>query len=354
MAGATTSAKTRRAAAPRPRLFWRRYSDERLLTVRICDLGVRVEGTWLEEAVGELHDDLARRDVRLRPHAWLSHDWFSPDNVPGIAIPFYLAHPRLTRLERSQMLEVEGGSREDCLRILRHECGHAVQHAWQLHRRRRWQQVFGRASRRYPDFYRPNPASRAFVQHLRLYYAQSHPAEDFAETFAVWMQPRAIWRKRYDGWPALQKLEYVDELMQELTPLKPPVRTRSRIEPLNTIRMTLGEYYAHKREQYSAGQPDIYDRELRRLFSDDPANRHRELASTFLRRNRTEIRRLVSKWTGEYQFTLDQVLEDMIGRCRELRLRAAAPDRQLRVDFGMLLAVKTVHYLYSRRNWIAL
>ncbi|HUU32752.1 MAG TPA: hypothetical protein VMW48_01750, partial [Vicinamibacterales bacterium] len=71
-------------------------------------------------------------------------------------------------------------------------------------------------------------------------------------------------------------------------------------------------------------------------------------------RNRTEIRRLVSRWTGEYQFTLDQVLEDMIGRCRELRLRAATPDRVLRLDFAMLLAVKTVHYLYSRRNWIAL
>ncbi|MGD9905791.1 MAG: putative zinc-binding metallopeptidase [Vicinamibacterales bacterium] len=353
MAGAHRSS-TRRRKAPRRRLTWTRYSDERLLDVRICDLGLRLEGTWLERCVREVHADLERRDIPLRPHAWLSHDWFSPDGVPGIAIPFYLAHPRLTRLERSQMLEVEGGSREDCIRILRHECGHAVQHAWQLQRRRRWQQLFGSASRRYPDVYRPNPASRRFVQHLRLYYAQSHPAEDFAETFAVWMQPRSIWRKRYKGWPALNKLEYVDTLMRDLAAVRPAVRTRARIEPLSTIRTTLREYYAQKREQYSAGRPDIYDRELRRLFSDAPADRTRELASTFLRRNRTEIRRLVSRWTGEYQFTLDQVLEDMIGRCRELRLRAAAPEGQLRVEFAMLLAVKTIHYLYSRRNWIAL
>jgi hypothetical protein len=344
----------KRPVTPRARLTWSRYSDERLLDMRICDLEVRLDGTWLEECVLELHADLDRRAVSLRPHAWLSYDWFSPDGVPGFAMPFYLAHPRLTRLERSQMLEVEGGSREECSRILRHECGHAVQHAWRLHRRRRWQQLFGNATRSYPDVYRPNPASRRFVQHLRLYYAQSHPAEDFAETFAVWMQPRAAWRKRYEGWPALQKLEYVDELMKELEDVRPLVRTRARVDPSHTIRTTLREYYTQKREQYSAGQPDIYDRELRRLFSDDPAHRHRELASTFLRRNRTEIRRLVSRWTGEYQFTLDQVLEDMIGRCRELRLRAAGPAHQLRADFAMLLAVKTVHYLYSRRNWIAL
>ncbi len=129
MADLTTTAKKRRIEPPRPRLAWTRYSDERLLDLRISDLGVRVEGTWLEECLHELHEDLEQRGVRLRPHAWLSHDWFSPDGVPGIAIPFYLAHPRLMRLERSQMLEVEGGTREDCIRILRHECGHAVQHA---------------------------------------------------------------------------------------------------------------------------------------------------------------------------------------------------------------------------------
>ena len=66
------------------------------------------------------------------PHAWLSDEWFSPDNTPGIAIPFYLAHPRLMRLERRQILEVEGGTASECLRILRHETGHVVQHAYRL------------------------------------------------------------------------------------------------------------------------------------------------------------------------------------------------------------------------------
>jgi hypothetical protein len=320
----------------------------------LCDLGVRLEGTWLERCVKEIYKELEKREIRLRPHVWLSHDWFSPDGIPGIAIPFYLAHTRLMRLERTQMLEVEGGSREECVRILRHECGHAIQHGYGLQRRRTWQRLFGNCSQKYPSFYRPNPASRRYVQHLRLYYAQSHPAEDFAETFAVWLSPRAMWRKRYAGWPALKKLEYVNDLMEELRGVPPPVRTKKRTAPLHKIRTTLREYYADKRDTYPASYPDVYDRDLRRLFSDSPRHRNRELASRFLRRNRADIRRLVSRWTGEYQFTLDQVLTDMIGRCRELKLRAVGSERGLRMDFAMLLTVKTMHSLYSRRSWIAL
>ncbi len=111
-------------------------SNENLLSMRFSDLNVRWEGTWIEDCIRELYADLERRGIRFRPHFWLSNDWFSPDGVPGIAIPFYLAHPRLMRLERSQMLEVEGGSREEFMKILRHECGHAFQHAYQLQRKR--------------------------------------------------------------------------------------------------------------------------------------------------------------------------------------------------------------------------
>lgn len=341
-------------ATPRRRFQWARYSNERLLDVRLCELGLRLERTWLQRCLGEVYRELERRGLRLRPHAWLSTDWFSPDGVAGVAIPFYLAHPRLMRLERSQMLEVEGGSREECLKILRHECGHAFQHAYALQRRRRWRELFGPSTRKYPEVYRPNPASRRYVQHLRLYYAQSHPEEDFAETFAVWLQPRALWRKRYAGWPALRKLEYVDALMAELADSRPKVSSRARVDPLPKLRTTLRAYYEAKRGQYLVGRPAIYDRDLRRLFSDDPKHRNRQRASRFLRRNRAEVRRLVARWTGQYQFTLEQVLDDMIGRCRELKLRAVGPERRLLMDFAVLLTVNTMHFIYSRRNWIAL
>ncbi len=331
-----------------------RMSNEKLLGMRLCDLNVKWEGTWIEDCVRELFADLERRGIRFRPHFWLSNDWFSPDGVPGIAIPFYLAHPRLMRLERREMLEVEGSSREEFMKILRHECGHAFQHAYQLQRRRPWQRLFGKSSQKYPQYYRPNPASRRYVQHLQWFYAQAHPDEDFAETFAVWLQPRAIWRKRYEGWPALRKLEYVDKLVEEVREKTPPVRSRLQLDPLRKIRKTLRFHYEEKKKLYEVGFPAAYDRELRLLFSDEPRHRQHERASTFLRRNRKEIRSLVSRWTGQYQFTVEHVLNDMIGRCQELRLRAVDSGRKLRMDFAVLLTVKTMQFLFNRRNWVAL
>ena len=173
---------------------------------------------------------------RVRPHGWMSSEWFSPSNTPGIAFPFYLAHPRLMRLERKMIIDVEGGTHAECMRILRHEAGHVLQHSYALHQHRRWRRLFGRSSTRYPSYYRPDPASRNFVQHLRLWYAQSHPDEDFAETFAVWLTPRSNWRKRYEGWPALKKLQYVDELMAEIAKQKPMLTRRTEVEPLRSLR----------------------------------------------------------------------------------------------------------------------
>lgn len=346
---------TRRRGISR-RFFWSRWPNSRLLTLRLRDLGVTLEDTWLEDCVQTLYGELAARGIRFRPHVWLSDEWFSPGDVPGIAIPFYLTHRTLMRLERSRMLEVEGGTRSKCLMILRHEAGHAIQHAFQVQRRRRWQAHFGRSSTRYPEAYRPRPASRKHVQHLAFWYAQSHPDEDFAETFAVWLGSREGWRKRYRGWPALEKLEYVDELMQEVAASRPEVRSRNRPHSLSRLHHTLGEHYARRRAQFDIRFPATYDRDLTRLFSNDPRHRHQLAASAFLRRHRAELRGLVSRWTGEHQVVLDAVLADMIGRCRELGLRAAGPERSLKADFAVLLTVKTMHFLYSqaRRTWISL
>jgi Putative zinc-binding metallo-peptidase len=340
-----------------PRRFaWAALSDDELLQLRLKDLKVTVEGTWLERCLGDLNDELAERGLRIRPHAWISNEWFSPDDTPGIAIPFYLAHPRLMRLERKMIIDVEGGTVPECMRILRHEAGHVLQVSYQLQRRRRWQELFGRSSTRYPRYYRPNPASRRYVYHLPRWYAQSHPDEDFAETFAVWLTPRSNWRKRYAGWPALKKLEYVDELMAGIATEKPVPTRRLHVDPLSRLTQTLAEHYEKKREHYAIDYPKIYDRDLRRIFSADPRHHRSPAASAFLRRNRARIRQIVSKWTGEYQLTLDAVFDDMIGRCRELKLRAVGSERQLRMEFIVLLTAKTVHSLYSpsRRQWLAL
>jgi hypothetical protein len=342
----------KRKRAPR----WASWPDDRLMAMRLKDFKLPFRGTWLSSCLHELQAEMAEKGLKIRPHGWLSSEWFSPNNTPGIAFPFYLAHPRLMALERKMIIDVEGGTRAECMRILRHEAGHVMQHSYALNRRRRWQQLFGRSSTRYPRYYRPDPASRDFVQHLRLWYAQSHPDEDFAETFAVWLTPRSNWRKRYEGWPALRKLQYVDELMTEIARQKPKLTRRREVEPIRSLRVTLDEHYKRKLAHYSVESPRAYDRDLLRIFSMSSRHRNSPPAANFIRHHRQVFRRLVAKWTGEYQLTIDTVLDEMIERCRELKLRAVGSERQLRREFTVLLTAKTVHSLYSplRRQWIAL
>ena len=146
---------------------WAAWPDDKLMDLRICDLNVSIEGSALEPIIAQLRGELTARGLTgFDPHFWLSAEWFSPDGVPGVAIPFYLAHPRLEKLERSQMLEVEGGTPEWCLKILRHEAGHAIDNAYRLRNRLRRQRVFGPSYMQYPDYYTPKPYSKSHVLHL--------------------------------------------------------------------------------------------------------------------------------------------------------------------------------------------
>ena len=148
-------------------------TDDELLDMRLCDLKLQIKGTPLEQKLEQLNDELLSRGIRFQPHYWLSDDWYSPDDIPGIAIPFYLAHPRLARLERKQLLEVEGGTHQWCMKILRHEAGHAIDTAYGLHKQKHYRRVFGDPQAPYPDHYQPKPSSRNFVLHLEMWYATS-------------------------------------------------------------------------------------------------------------------------------------------------------------------------------------
>jgi len=333
---------------------WVHYTDEELLKVRLCDLGVSIRGTPIAKRIAGVHEELRARNIDFRPHTWLSSEWFSPDGVPGIAIPFYLAHPRLMKLEDRQMLEVEGGSEAWFMRLLRHEVGHAIDNAYRLRRRRTWREVFGRASQPYPKYYQPRPYSKRFVLHLDYWYAQGHPCEDFAETFAVWLTPDSNWEKRYRGWPAFKKLKYVDALMRQIAGRRPPVTSRERVDPLRQLRITLQDFYTRKRARYGTEFPDFYDRDLRRLFSETADPSVSESAAGFLRRIRPEIRSLVARWTGQYQYTIDQVLRELISRSRELKLRVDGVSEQTKLEASVFLTVQTMNYLHSGRHRIFL
>jgi len=315
--------------------------------VRIADLPLRIEGTPLSTNIRRLYRELKARGFDFRPHFWLSDEWFSPDGVPGIAIPFYLAHQRLRKLEREMMLEVEGESSSECMKLLRHETGHALLNAYQLHRRRDWQQHFGRSSLPYPDTYLPRPYSKRFVQHLPNWYAQAHPHEDWAETFAVWLKPGSDWRKRYRGWPALRKLHYVDRLMNEIRTKPPRLRNRREVLPLRSLTMTLREYYAEKQKRYGRDRPEFSDADLMRLFSAAEEHRQNETASHFIRRKRDEILDIVSRWTSEYHYRTNELLKEMIARSDALGLRVARDDAAMMVDITACLTALVMNKLHT-------
>ncbi|MCD0463134.1 putative zinc-binding metallopeptidase [Roseiconus lacunae] len=322
-------------------------SDDELLDMRICDLKLSIRDTPLEARVDQLNGELSERGLRFRPHFWLSDDWFSPDGIPGIAIPFYLAHPRLCRLERKQLLEVEGGTKQWCMKILRHEAGHAIDTAFQIRRKSRYRQLFGKPSDPYPEFYKPNPQTRDYVLHLDMWYAQAHPLEDFAETFAVWLPTKSRWKARYRNWPALKKLEYVDKFMSGIVGKPPVVQSKRTIDPVSQIRRTLRTHYRRKREYYEMDYPNVYDKDLRKLFSCDRAHRRNPTAAALLSRWRGEIRRVVADWTGAYSYMVDQVLQEMIERCRELELRLGTSAEVCKRDAMILVALRTSNYLNS-------
>jgi hypothetical protein len=318
----------RRRPASRARTAdWTRLSDEQLLQLRMCDLRLNLRASPVQRYVQRLYNELDERGIRFRPHVWLSEEWFSPDGIPGIAVPFYLAHPRLMRLERKMTREVEGGNGNWLMRILRHEAGHAIDSAYRLRRRAHWRAMFGAASKPYRSRYRARPASRHHVQHLGDWYAQSHPTEDFAETFAVWLAPRSGWQRRYAKWPALRKLRLVQRYAGEIGPSPPPVRNRDRVEPLDYNQRTLAEHYRSKLARARTYRGLLADRMVNRVFATE-ADRRALTAATFLRSHKPHLLASLIRSTLVDRYGAHQVLRTAISRSERLQLYVRGSQRE--------------------------
>jgi hypothetical protein len=323
---------------------WAVLTDEQLLERRISKLGLKLEGTTLEPLIQKLYDELSAHGLGFHPPTHIGDEWFVPIGVPAIFIPFFLVHDRLRALERTMMLEAEGETPEWFMKLMRHEAAHAYSYAYQLQRKKKWQKFFGHtSSEETPSFYRPRPFSRSYVTHLDDWYAQAHPDEDFAETFAVWLTPDFDWRQRYAGWRALRKLEYVDELMKSLAGKPPTFSPKYRVADYDGLNLKLKTYYAHKRKLYEDTYPGFYDVDLRQLFS-APAGIK---ASSYLRQRRRRIMNSVAQWTNEKKFRVNKLLNRLIDRSDELGLRVQNDDPQQDFRVASYITTLVMNYLFT-------
>jgi hypothetical protein len=272
----------------------------------IRDLGLTIEGTALAPVIAEFEAELAVAGIRrVRPRFYLSTEWGVPFETVAIAIPFYLARTDLTALHAERTGHVEGIGRRDILRYLRHEMGHVVNYAYKLYDQEDWVRSFGPITRPYREEYTPEPFSRRYVRHLPGWYAQKHPDEDWAETFAVWMTPGLDWRAEYAGWTeALAKLEYCDRVMRELSAVDPLVTADELDEDVSEIAYTLDQYY--RSWEIDGGELPGLDGSLRAIFEDWgrpedlSTDAPRRPASALIRRLASDLPADVYRWTGHF------------------------------------------------------
>ena len=310
-----------------PKQSWVDLRDEEIMQMRIRDLHIKVSGSMVEPFVQKLYHELDARNIHFHPPCYLADEWLCPDKVPIIGIPFYLAHPRLRRIELRLMFEVEGGTEKSFMKLLRHECGHAMNYAYELYKRTRWRELFGPFSTRYSDSYYFQPYSRRYVMHLRGNYAQAHPDEDFAETFAVWLTPGNNWQQKYKDWPVIKKLQYVDGLMSRICNQEPLKKVDER-PPWSASRMTstLAAFYGRKRRSLGTAFQGFYDDNLRLLFSSTSTGTSCVQASQLLQRYRRELIDYVTRWTGHRKYDIHQLVRRLIIRCDVLKLYARGDD----------------------------
>jgi putative zinc-binding metallo-peptidase len=317
-----------------------------LLAQRISDIGLEIRGTLLEQLVNQLYEELTAKGLAFRPPVYLSDQWGCPDGTPLIGVPFYLADARLSRIEEDYSSAVENA--EESMRYLRHEAGHAFNYAYRLYDRADWRKIFGPYSRPYRERYRADPFSRDYVRHILGWYAQKHPDEDFAETFAVWLTPGLDWRRQYDGCGALAKLEYVDRVMNEVAQQVPEVPEPSEDDlPVAAMRYTLAEHYEDSEESIPIRDPRIFDGDLKTIFAAAELAPAAAAAAEFIARHRREILTRISYWTGENPSVVRRFVDFLAERARELDLRLGGLEASTLIELTAFGTAVMMNYRYT-------
>ena len=292
-----------------------------LMPVPIRDLGLKLEGSPVERFVEQLYRELeAKKLHHFRPACYLTDQWGCPSEEPVIGIPFYLADPRVGAIE-SAINDIE--NEREIMMYMRHEAGHAFNYAYELYKTEEWHELFGPFRRPYREHYRFTPFSRDYVRHIAGWYAQKHPDEDFAETFAVWLTPRSNWREKYRGWPAMNKLRYVDRICRELSdapPLRPFGETDFTVEEME---QTIEEFYRETTVDESQSIADLaLDVDLDDIFlSRDAVNPDQaKPAAEVIAEHRRALIDKVTYWTGARRSLVKTLVEAISLRVAELDL----------------------------------
>ncbi|MCB0393353.1 MAG: putative zinc-binding metallopeptidase [Bdellovibrionales bacterium] len=297
--------------------------------------------------IQKLNAEIDRTKIRFRPHFWISDEWFSPDGVPGIAIPFYLLHPRLMELHLKMVGEIEGATAEEVICLLRHELGHAMDNAYGLRRSRERQKYFGKSTTNYLPQYTAIPFDRNYVVHLNGWYAQAHPDEDWAETFAVWMDPQSKWKKKFKNWEAIEKLKFIDRLMKTLKGKKPKVNNRFIVSPFQDMRKSLRSFYKSRLKRNKIEIPLIDIRDFEDIFS--RKKRKGERADAFLQEHRVEIVSRVSQWSGHTPLVVSDLLDRILDLLKPTALRVHEAKAKTLANIICYMSVFLVSQMSSKR-----
>jgi hypothetical protein len=324
---------------------------QELIRKPIKELGLRLEGSTVERYVHQVYRELERKGLkRFRPLCYLTDEWGCPSGEPVIGIPFYLADAKLAALER-EMNDLE--DEREILMYLRHEAGHAFNYAYELYKTEEWRELFGPFRRPYRENYRPVPFSRRYVRHIAGWYAQKHPDEDFAETFAVWLTPRSGWRRKYRGWQALRKLKYVDRAARqfaEAEPLRAGGKADVTVEQMET---TVEDFYRGQAPDEAQAIAELaLDSDLADIFV-KPAPRRRKgirPAAELLAENRKAIVDKVTYWTGVKRPLVRALVDSIVRRVAALRLAVErAREAQHLVEITSYATTLAMNYLTRGR-----
>ncbi|MBI3097755.1 MAG: hypothetical protein HYY93_05830 [Planctomycetes bacterium] len=331
-----------------------------LLNTPIASLGLSLRASpLLARSLRWLRRDLRRSGIRLHPHFYLSDEYGCVEGTANIGIAFWDASEPLRRLVKS--LRGDWNTADDVMWLLRHETGHAFCYSYKLYQDREFRRLFrvkGHFFHTYPEhdryLHRCNPWSRDFVNPSGDHYAQKHPDDDFAETFAVWLDPHSHWRMTYAHKPgALRKLEYVNRVVADRGRAEPEVPSDRRALhlPVDEMTATVGEFLRASGRQFQRQAQTFFDRDLEEIFAARPRRRNgaHSAAEFIIDHGRLVVDRVVH-WTGEREEVVRALLKKVKRRVETLDL---VVPRKLReealVELTSYITTLTMNYAHRSR-----